>query len=298
MNLPDPDGVVWIDGEPMPARQAGAGTGDPTLLGGWGLFETFAVRGGAVLDLGEHLSRLAVGAATLGFKAPAPEQLEAALFAAVEAPNHEHGWVKLVLAGSGRTIVFSGSSDPEREGRPCTAVILRWRRNRYDPLASVKSTSYAENLFALREARIRGADEGLWLGPRGHLAEGCASNLFVVRRGRLFTPALSEGILPGVVRGKTIEAARRLGVAVHDGKLRRRRLNEADEAFLTSSLRGVAPLVQIDGRRLAGGEPGPLTRRISREVEALRIGSRGGDRVSPGRAPRDGSRRSPDGSTE
>jgi len=291
MNQPDPAGVVWIDGEAVPTRLARIDAGGPALLGGVGLFETLAVREGAVLDLDEHLDRLARGATRLGIEIPAREAWVKPLLGAATEPAGGAGWVKLVLTGSGQTIVFSGVSDPRREGRPCTAVILKWRRNPFGPLSGVKSLGYAENLVALKRAQRRGADEGLWLSPRGHLAEGCTSNLFVVRHGRLFTPALSEGILPGVVRQKVIQAARRLGMQVHEGKLRVRKLLEAGEAFLTSSLRGVAALVQVDGRPVGRGVSGPCTVRLSGEVAKLRIPSPGGGKVFPVGTPRnDGER--------
>jgi branched-subunit amino acid aminotransferase/4-amino-4-deoxychorismate lyase len=93
--------------------------------------------------------------------------------------------------------------------------------------------------------------------------------VFVVRRRKLYTADARDGILPGIVREKVLRVARRLGCIVHEGKLRLKRLRQADEAFLTSSLRGVRPLVEIDGRPIARGDPGPLTLRISTEIGGM-----------------------------
>jgi branched-subunit amino acid aminotransferase/4-amino-4-deoxychorismate lyase len=180
------------------------------------------------------------------------------------------GWVKIVLTGGGRSFVFRGAMDRDEEGSSASAVLLPWRRNADDPLAGLKTLNYAGNLIGLDLARRRGADEGLWVNTRGHLAEGCTSNLFVVHAGKLFTPGLREGILPGVVRGLAITAARRLGCPVHEGRLRLPRLARASEAFLTSSLRGVRPLVRFQGRPVGSGRPGAWTRRIAAEVARAR----------------------------
>jgi branched-subunit amino acid aminotransferase/4-amino-4-deoxychorismate lyase len=154
-------------------------------------------------------------------------------------------------------------------------VLLPWRRHRRDPLAGLKTLSYAANARGLEEARRRGADEGLWLNDRGHLVEGCASNLFVVRHARLYTPSPADGILAGVVREIVLDVARSVGLVVHEGRLRLRRLERADEAFLTSSVRGVRPLVALGGSPVGPGRPGPWTRRIREEVGRRRVAAPG-----------------------
>ena len=104
----------------------------------------------------------------------------------------------------------------------------------------------------------------------GHLAEGCASNLFIVRRRALYTASACEGILPGVVRDLVLAAARAAGLLVHEGRVRVVRLQRADEAFLTSSLRAVRPLVRYAGRPIGNGEPGPITAMLGRAVARSR----------------------------
>ena len=120
------------------------------------------------------------------------------------------------------------------------------------------------------EAERRGADEGIWRNTRGHLAEGCASNLFVVRRRALYTPGEGEGILPGVVRDLVLAAAREAGLLVHEGRVRVVRLERADEAFLSSSLRAVRPLVRFEGRPVGNGAPGPISELLADAVQRSR----------------------------
>jgi branched-subunit amino acid aminotransferase/4-amino-4-deoxychorismate lyase len=266
----------------VPVDEARLPIDDPAAQAGLGLFETIALRDGRLLELELHLDRMLAGAARLGLDAPTKDALRAGALDAAGAGAPACGWLKIVLTGGGRSFVFRGSMDAGEEGRSASAVLLPWRRNAKDPLDGLKTLNYAGNLVGLDFARRRGADEGLWLNTRGHLAEGCTSNLFVMRGGRLFTPGLREGILPGVVRGLAIAAARRLGCPVHEGKLRLPRLARANEAFLTSSLRGVRPLVRFQGRPVGKGRPGMWTGRIAEEVARAR---RDGGESAAGPAP-------------
>lgn len=271
MSLPGPARHFWIDGIEAPVDQARIAVADPGLLCGLGLFETLAVRGRRAVDLTEHLARLEAGGRALGISLPPLERLRSVLEqAAGDAGCSDCGFVKLVVIESGRWVVISGAIDPAEEGRPVSAVLLPWRRNPQDALVGLKTLNYAANVLGLREARRRGADEGLWLNVRGRLAEGCTSNLFVLSGDRVHTPSLGEGILPGVVRGHVLSAARGLGLVVHEGRVRPKRLGRASEAFLSSSLRGVRPLVRVDGRAIGSGRPGLWTRRIADRVARLR----------------------------
>ncbi len=235
-----------------------------------GVFETLAVRDGCVLDLDAHIDRLDEGARRLRVVLPARDELAcAALTVAAQLEDH-FGWVKIQAVRSGHCAVFGGRMDPAQEGRAISAVLLPWRRHAAGPLAGLKTLNYAAFALGLEEAARRGADEGLWLNHRGHLAEGCASNVFVIQQRKIFTPGIRDGILPGVTRSLALDAARRLELIVHEGKLRLPRLERATEAFLTSSVRGVRPLVEFEGRPVGTGKPGHLTREIARIVGTLR----------------------------
>jgi branched-subunit amino acid aminotransferase/4-amino-4-deoxychorismate lyase len=241
---------------------------DPSVQSALGSFETMAIRDGQPIDWVRHLDRLRRGAARLDV--PVPDESGLVEGATRVSEGIEFGWLKIVVLRTRSYLVFAGSMDPSEEGRSVSAILLPWRRSRRDPLAGLKTLNYAPFALGLEEARRRGADEGIWLNDRGHVAEACASNLFVVWQGKVFTPSVRDGILPGVVRGLCLEAARRLGLPVHVGKTRLRRLERAGEAFLTSSVRGVRPLVRFQGKPVGGGKPGPVTRAIAAEVERLR----------------------------
>ncbi|HXV76733.1 MAG TPA: aminotransferase class IV [Candidatus Polarisedimenticolaceae bacterium] len=274
MRVPPADRTAWLDGVPTPTGQLAIPLSDPAVLVGHGLFETVALRDGHPLELAAHLDRLEGSARALAMPHPPRDELERICRAAVSAEPSACGWLKVLLTGGGRSIVFTGPMEPEEDGAPVRAVLLPWRRDRRGPLVGIKTTSYAANRLALDHARRRGADEGLWLNGRGHLCEACFANLFLVERGRLFTPGRREGLLPGVVRATVIRVARAGGIAVHETRVRTKRLARCDEAFLTSSLGGVRPLVMVDGRAIGGGVPGPLTRRLAELVGRTRRGHR------------------------
>ena len=270
----DPDDDCWVDGKRQPLGEARVPIDDPGFLAGLGLFETIAIREGRPLDLDAHLERLARGASQMGLEVPGAEVLRSVAREATAEGAPVHGWLKIIVTGGGHSFVLRGAMDPADEGRPASAILLPWRRNIDDPLVGLKTLNYAANRMGLEIAKARGADEGLWLNTRGHLAEGCRSNLFVMQGRTLFTPGLREGILPGVVRGLALGAARALGFAVHETKLRLPRLRRAGEAFLTSSLRGVRPLVRFEGAAVGTGRPGRWTGRIAEEVRKLRVACR------------------------
>ncbi|MBZ5638011.1 MAG: aminotransferase class IV [Acidobacteriia bacterium] len=270
LRFQDPSGSVWLDGRLVEPREAAILVTDPAIQFGLGVFESLALRAGRALEQSAHVDRLFACAARLGVPLPARAELESAIAGAAAGVEGGCGWLRVIASRSGRCAVFAGRMDPSEEGRSVRAVLLPWRRSPADVLTGLKSLNYAANVLGLEEAERRGAEEGLWLNTRGHLAEGCSSNLFVVRSRAIFTPAERDGILPGIVRGLAIDAARGLGLPIHEGKVRVPRLLRADEAFLTSSTRGVRPLVEFEGKPVGRGRPGPVTAAIAEEVRRLR----------------------------
>lgn len=259
-----------MDGAWVSADRATVSLASPGIQSGLAAFETLAVRDHQVLDWEAHLDRLERSAEELGVSVPDRRDLASAGAAVASEVTGGLGWLKIVAVRDGPVAVFGGAIDPTEIGRSVSAILLRWRRSPTSPLAHLKTINYAPFVMGLEEASRRGADEGLWLNTRGHLAEGCTSSIFVVWRAKIFTPAVRDGILPGVTRSIALEAARGLGVVIHEGKVRLKRLETADEAFLTSSVRGVRPLIRFEGRPVGRGTPGPITRAVAARVADLR----------------------------
>ncbi len=144
-----------------------------------------------------------------------------------------------------------------------TVCLSPWPRNERSPLAGLKCASYAENLIALDHARHHGCDETIFLNTAGQLCEAATANLFLVKNGVLLTPSLDSGCLPGIGREVMIELA-----AVEARPLVLADLHAADEIFLTSSTRGVIPVVRLDQRTLACGPMTQILRAAFHEAAA------------------------------
>ena len=242
---------------------------DPAAQWGLGVFETIAVRDAEPRHLDDHLRRLTAAALRLGVPLPAGNDLTRAVLLVAEGASGGSRWLKIIASRSGQWAVFAGPIDPADDGKAVAAVVLPWRRHRLDPTAEIKSVGYAACILGLEEARRRGADEGLWLNERGHVIEACTGNVFVARGRAVVTPSLRDGARDGVTRWRAIDALREFGLSLRQSKVRIATLRAADEVFLTSSLRGVRPVVRIDGRNVRGGDPGPISRRLAERLIAI-----------------------------
>ena len=255
---------------------------DPTDRGftlGDGLFESVLAEAGELRRLDAHLDRMTAGCAVLGL--PAPDRGAAA--ALMRAALAERGLVRAraavrltLSAGAGGRgldrpepltprLVATAARAPKPE-TPARLVLSAVRRNDRSPAASLKTLAYLDNVLDRREARAAGADEAVMLDTQGRLACAAAGNLFWLRDGRLFTPALDCGVLPGITRARVIEAARSLGLAVAEVAERPDSLRSAEAIFLTNSLIGLRGVARMDDRGL---EPSRLTEALVASTDKL-----------------------------
>lgn len=276
---------VWLDGRLVRGREAAVSVFDRSFLLGDGLFETMRARQGNVFRLDRHLMRLERGAARLHLSLQESAALAGAVAAVLEANQLANAALRLTVsrgthppglglegAGPSTSVIavrpFAGY--PDHWYQPgARGVISRVSKNERSPLCGVKSTSWAEHVLARAEAAERGADEALLLNTRGRLVEGSGTNLFAVIEGRLYTPDLASGCLSGVTREAVLELAREAGLEIREAPLLPAIVAGWDEAFLTNSLLDLAPLVQIDGRPVGDGSPGPVTQRLAERYRAL-----------------------------
>jgi branched-chain amino acid aminotransferase len=262
--------VVWLDGAILDATEAKVSVFDHGLTVGDGVFETIKVIGGRPFALGRHIERLHRSARGLGLDVPLGDsRLRAAideLLAAAPTGEAETARLRITVTGgvappgsgrgtAGPTLIIAVAPLEAWEA-DTVALTVPWPRNERSAVTGLKTTSYAENVVALAEARKVGATEAIMPNLAGNLCEGTGTNVFVVRGGRLFTPPLLAGCLAGVTRALLLEE---LPDADEDN-LPMTTLPEADEVLLTSSTRDVQPLRMLDGRRLPGIE-GPVAKR-------------------------------------
>jgi branched-chain amino acid aminotransferase len=144
-----------------------------------------------------------------------------------------------------------------------TVALVGVRRNHPQALnPMIKSNNLMNLALAAQEAYQRGADEALMQNQVGDLVECSMSNFFLVRSGRVLTPPLSAGLLPGITREFVLELAAELSIPAAETRLTPADLETADEAFLTGTTREVTPIVKVDDRPIGRGTPGPITRRL------------------------------------
>lgn len=246
---------------------------DHGLLTGDGVFETMRVVRGRPFAARRHLARLGRSAATLRLPCPPEPVVQAAVGDVIVANGIEVGRLRVTVTagpsalGSDRamvepTVIVAGGPLPPWPAST-EVVVAPWPRNERSGLVGCKTISYAENVLALAFARDRGAGEALFGNLAGNLCEGTGTNVFVGVGGRLVTPPLTAGCLPGVTRDLLLEL---LDVAEEDLPLSA--LGSVEEAFVTSSTRDVQAIRAIDGRPLPAC-PGPLTQAAAEAFGAL-----------------------------
>jgi branched-chain amino acid aminotransferase len=262
--------AVWINGDEQSAAAAHVSARDRGLTLSDGLFETMHARNGVIFRLDRHLDRLQRGLAALDIPAPV------ALRSWVErAATRDDVSMRLTVT---RGVGPAGLMPPE-EVQPTVIVttapfpafpadtythglsagIATGRRNQRAMTAGLKTLAYADSIAALLAARRRGDSEALFLDTDDHLSEATASNLFAVVDGIVVTPPVACGALPGITREAVMEIAALRGLRVEERAFGIDVLRRASEAFLTSSLRKVAPLVRVDGVPIGAGVPGTIT---------------------------------------
>lgn len=270
---------VWIDGVTVDAEAARVPVFDRGFLYGDSVYEVLRTFSGRPFRLLEHLERLERSGGGLGMTLPPRAEIERAVHETLAAANEPDAYIRIVVTRGAGEIAL----DPAMADRPRLIVIVRAvkppapeaysdgvevaivGKSRGAPGAvdpSVKSGNYLSSVLAIAEARQRGAYEAILTDSVGRLTEGSSSNFFVARGGRVATPPLSAGLLEGITRRTVIELLRGAGVAVDEAPLWPVDLRTADEALLTSSVRGVVPIVRVDGAPLGDGTPGPIARRV------------------------------------
>ena len=264
---------VWLDGAVHEGPAARVSVFDHALLTGDGVFETLRVYRGVPFAVRRHLDRLSRSATGMGLPVPDPSVLRAAMDEVVAANQLSEGRLRITVTGGpgplgsdrggdGPTVIVVGGPMPAWP--PTTdVVVVPWPRNERGALVGLKTVSYGENVVALAHARRLGAGEAVFGNLAGNLCEGTGTNVFVGVGGRLLTPPLSSGCLPGVTRDLLLEL---LPVAEEDLPLAA--LAGVDEAFVTSSTREVQPVRAVDGRPLPAS-PGPLTEGAAAAFAAL-----------------------------
>jgi 4-amino-4-deoxychorismate lyase len=225
---------------------------DEALLRGAAAFETVRIRRHRPVFLRAHAARLASSARSL--RLPAPEGIERLVELAVAEAGCEAGVVRLFRTE--RTLLATvGALPSELESMRARGIaIVTVRSNHSALLTGVKATSYATALASVAEAQRRGADDALYLGEGEIVLEATMANIWWRDEDVLSTPALATGVLPGVTRAALARLAQEAGYRVREGAFTLSALLRAEEAFTSSAVREVMPVIAIDGHEIPRGE--------------------------------------------
>ncbi len=272
--------TIYIDGQFYPEADAKVSVFDHGLLYGDGIFEGIRFYNGRVFQLREHLERLWDSARAVLLTIPMTmDELEAATLETIRQNRLHDGYIRLLVTrGKGNlglspdrcpkasVIIIAATIQlypPEAYERGMTVVTCATRRMAPGALSpAVKSLNYLNNIMAKIEANLAQADEGLMLNEEGYVAECTGDNIFIVKRGEIFTPPIYAGSLRGITWQAVLDIAAGLSLKVNVQQMTRYDLFTADEFFLTGTAAEVIAAVKLDNRVIGDGKPGPITNRI------------------------------------
>ncbi len=293
--------VVYINGEYVPRDQARISIFDFGFLRGDAVFDTSSAWNGRIFKLSAHLARLELSLRATRITCPLPmEELREVIIETTRRCGLQNAYIQTIVTRGeppvgvrdltqcrASLIVFAipyvWILNPEqirRGGRALIASTRTFPAQCLDP--KIKCFSRLHFDLAMLQARAAGVDVPILLDLDGRVTEGTGFNVFVVKGGVLFSPP--EGILMGITRETVFEIAGENGIAAREATLTAYDLYAADEVFLSSTAGGIMPLVEIDGRPIGEGKPGPVSRRMHDLYWALREGPRDGTPIFPGRA--------------
>lgn len=282
--------IVYLNGAFLPYSQALIPVEDRGFLFADGIYEVVKCYGGRPFRLASHLERLTQSAAAIRLPLPPLDELEQAALALIGSNGLDGRDAVIyiqVTRGPARrahpfpaaprptVFLFARSDpgpDPELRARGVRALTVPDRRWSF---CHVKTVGLLLNVLAKQQAVEAGCYEAIFVRD-GVITEGTASNAFAVFGGTVRTHPEGPHILSGVTRQAVLETAARLGIPVVEEPVPRDRLGDADEVFLTGTLTEVMPVVEVDGRPIGAGRPGPVTRALQDGFRALARAETGG----------------------
>ncbi|MDP9322142.1 MAG: aminotransferase class IV [Acidobacteriota bacterium] len=274
-------GAVYVNGTIARAEDASIPVYDHGFLYGEGVYETLRTYNRVPFLYDRHLRRLRASAGYLQLDVPFSDESLATWIGdtMVAAGDMEEAYIRVLLTRGVGELTYDIAATPvpslvivvkpleEPPARVFTdgikvalVPILRNHPGSVNPI--IKSNNLLNNALAMQEAYRRGADEGLMCNYRGELSECSQANFFIVREGVALTPETDAGLLEGLTRSFLFEVGQDVGIQVRSQTLFPKDLEDADEAFITSTTRELSPVTRIDDRVIGNGKPGPVTLKL------------------------------------
>jgi len=283
---PNPNLKIWLDGKLVATADAKVSVFSHGLLYGDGVFEGIRIYNGRIFECKAHMRRFFDSLKAIRMDiAYTSEQLVQAMKDTMAANKMNDGYIRLVAArGAGTLGIHPYRTvspnvyiiidkiqmfDPEMYEKGMKVITASTARNHPNTMAPrIKSLNYLNNILAKIEAIDAGCLEAVMLNTEGYVAECTGDNLFMVRQGRLMTPAPHCGLLEGITRGLILRFARKRGIPAEETVLTKLDLYISDEMFITGTGAEVCPIVEIDKRKVGTGSPGPITKQLMADFRA------------------------------
>ncbi len=271
---------VYIDGAFVPQSEAKISVFDHGLLYGDGVFEGIRAYNGKIFLCEEHIDRLYEGAKVLCLKIPlSKEEMAQALYKALEVNGLSDAYIRLVVTRGPGDLGLSPYKCKQPSVIIIAASIQLYPAELYEqglkiitvatPAVApealnprIKSLNYLNNIMAKLEALNAGFEEAIMINAQGCVAECTGDNIFLIRGDALLTPPATAGILEGCTRRAVMRLAAEVGLTAREADLQRYDLYTAEECFLTGTAAELIPVIDIDGRMIGSGKPGPQTLKL------------------------------------
>jgi branched-chain amino acid aminotransferase len=279
--------VIYLNGEYVAKEQAKVSVYDHGFLYGDGIFEGIRIYNGNIFKCKEHLNRLYDSAKSIMLAIPLSyEEMEQALVETIRRNGLRDGYIRLVVSRGPGDLGL----DPRRSPRANVIIIVEklaiypeeayrnglktisvsQRRNIPDALnPKIKSLNYLNNILVKIQANLADVGEAIMLNSQGYVAEGSSDNIFIVKRGIVFTPPCYCGALEGITRLAIIEICERIGLKLKEEPFTLHDVFVADEAFFTGTAAEVIAVREVDGRIIGNGQAGPITTRLLQEFRTI-----------------------------
>ena len=266
---------VFLNDKLVDMDKAGVSVTDSGFLYGAGLFETMRSCNGVVFSLKDHLDRLFFSASALSIKTYERKFITDAIYKVLKANKLTDARLRLTLTNGPMSkseeerkptlLIAATKLQPypvEYYKKGVLVVLCPFRQNTAEPTYGHKTTSYFSRMIGLQLAHQKRAAEALWFTVDSRLAEGCISNVFLVKDSALYTPPIETPVLAGVARKTVCEIAIKKNIELVEKNLYISDCLEADEIFLTNVIMQIMPVSSLEKHTVGDGKPGPETKKL------------------------------------
>jgi len=278
---------IYLNGEFVKKEDAKVSVYDHGFLYGDGIFEGIRIYNGNIFKCKEHLDRLFDSAKSIMLNIPISyQEVQDAMVETIRRNGLKNGYIRLIVSRGPGDLGL----DPRRSPKAWVVIIVEQlaiypeeayqnglksisvspRRNIPDALnPKIKSLNYLNNILVKIQANLAGVGEAIMLNSQGYVAEGSSDNIFIIKKGVVYTPPTYCGALEGITRGAIMELCLKHGIPLKEEPFTLHDVYVADEVFFTGTAAEVIAVREVDGRTIGEGKAGPITTRLLQEFRSI-----------------------------